>query len=122
MIVAPPRLTLSTTLLVLGTIAILASGQVLFKMASTGLQLSQPRTFFTWQLIVALAAYAVATLLWLLVLTRLPLSVAFPFYGLTFLLVPALAWLFLGEPVRLQTFVGGAIILVGVVVCARASA
>ena len=34
--------------------------------------------------------------------------------GLAFLIVPVLAWVWLGEPLTWQTLVGGALILAGV--------
>ena len=43
-----------------------------------------------------------------------PLHLAYPFMGLAFLIVPLLAWAFLGEPLTWQTLVGGALILAGV--------
>lgn len=52
--------------------------------------------------------------MWMMVLKRMPLSQAFPFYGLTFLLVPTLAHFVLGEQIGYQTFAGGAIIMIGV--------
>ena len=116
------RFDLTTMTLLLATIAVLAGGQVLFKLSANGLQLGDPRTFLSVPLVAALGIYGVATLMWLVVLTRLPLSVAFPFYGLTFLLVPLLAWLFLGEPLRIQTLVGGVVIIIGVAICAKGGA
>ena len=116
------RFDLPTMTLLLATIAVLAGGQVLFKLSANGLQLGDPRTFLSFPLVAALGIYGVATLMWLVVLTRLPLSVAFPFYGLTFLLVPLLAWLFLGEPLRIQTLVGGVVIIIGVAICAKGAA
>ena len=116
------RFDLTTMTLLLATIAVLAGGQVLFKLSANGLQLGDPRTFLSFPLVAALGIYGVATLMWLVVLTRLPLSVAFPFYGLTFLLVPLLAWLFLGEPLRIQTLVGGVVIIIGVAICAKGAA
>lgn len=116
------RLDMPTLLLLLGTILVLAAGQILFKFAANGLQFGQPRTLLSLPLLAALTVYALATLMWLMVLTRLPLSVAFPFYGLTFLLVPVLASIFLGETLRMQTLLGGLVILVGVTICARGSA
>ena len=116
------RFDLTTMTLLLATTAVLAGGQVLFKLSANGLQLGDPRTFLSFPLVAALGIYGVATLMWLVVLTRLPLSVAFPFYGLTFLLVPILAWLFLGEPLRIQTLVGGVVIIIGVAICAKGAA
>lgn len=119
---SPGRLDLPTLALLLGTILLLAGGQILFKFAAAGLQIDNPRTLLSWQLLAALTIYGIATLMWLVVLTRLPLSVAFPFYGLTFLLVPMLAALFLGEVFRVQTLIGGLVIMVGVVICVRVPA
>lgn len=121
MITSSDRLDMPTLLLLLGTILLLAAGQILFKFAAAGVQFENPRTLLSLPLLAALALYGVATLMWLLVLTRLPLSFAFPFYGLTFLLVPILAAVFLGETLRIQTLVGGLVIMVGVVICARSS-
>lgn len=107
-------LTPSTLLLILGTVGLLSFGQVLFKHASVNVSLLDPRTFMSPVLIGAIAIYGVATLAWLAVLARVPLSLAFPFYGLGFVLVPLFAHLFLNEPLRWQVLVGGMIILLGV--------
>lgn len=97
-------------------IGLLAAGQILFKHAATGIRWEHPATLLSWPLFIALLVYALATVGWVFILSRLPLSVAFPFYGLTFLIVPALAWFFLQEPLRMQTMLGGALIMIGVVV------
>ena len=39
--------------------------------------------------------------------------------GLAFLIVPTLAWLFLGEPLHWRTLAGGLLILAGVALAAR---
>ncbi|WP_340570048.1 EamA family transporter [Stenotrophomonas sp. G106K1] len=102
--------------MILVTLAMLACGQVLFKQASAHLSFARPASFLSGTFIIALFIYGAATLLWLAVLARVPLSLAFPFYGLSFLLVPAFALLLLHEPIRPQTWMGGAVILVGVVI------
>ena len=93
--------------LILGTILMLSFGQVLFKSASAQLDLSQPSTWISLPLVAALGVYALATVAWLVVLSRVPLSFAFPFYGLAFLLVPVLAAWVLREPLRWQVLLGG---------------
>ena len=120
----PPlaRLDPSTWALLAGTILVLAAGQVLFKFAAGGIQINEPRSFLSVALLVAVAVYGIATVMWLLVLSRVPLSVAFPFYGVTFLLVPLLAAMFLREPLRMQTLLGGVVILAGVAISARGTA
>ncbi len=109
-------LTPTVLLLIVCTIIMLAGGQILFKQAAGTLSLSRPLSLLSWPLILALTVYGLATVMWLAVLSRVPLSVAFPFYGLTFLLVPTFAWLLLKEPIRPQVLIGGAIIMLGVVI------
>ncbi len=70
-------------------------------------------------MLVALVVYAAATLLWVFVLRTVPLSSAYALFSLAFLIVPVLAWMFLGEPMSLNTLVGGAIIVVGVIIAVR---
>ncbi|WCM89214.1 EamA family transporter [Acidovorax sp. NCPPB 3576] len=113
-------LTSLTLLCVLG----ISVGQLLFKKAAMMLPAQPALTdwIFNGWLIVALALYGVTTLLWIWVLRSAPLHLAYPFMGLAFLIVPALGWLFLKEPLHLQTFIGGALILAGIAVAGRASA
>ena len=108
--------TLGNMGLILGTILMLSLGQVLFKSASSQLDLAQPATFGSLPLAAAMGVYGVATVAWLVVLSRVPLSFAFPFYGLAFLFVPALAALFLREPLRWPVLVGGVVILCGIAI------
>jgi len=102
--------------MILLTLAMLACGQVLFKQASAHLSFARPTSFLSGTLILALFVYGAATLLWLAVLARVPLSAAFPFYGLSFLLVPAFAWWLLKEPIRPQVWLGAVVIMIGVVI------
>lgn len=108
-----------TLALIVSTIFTLALGQVLFKYASNAFQPGCLTSYLSLPLLGALSIYAIATVMWLLVLTRTPLSVAFPFYGLSFIFVPLLARLMLGETLRASTIIGGVIILLGVAVSSR---
>lgn len=65
----------------------------------------------TW---LAVAVYGGAMLMWLYILGRVPLSVAFPFFGLCFMLVPLLSHWIVGDPVSASTWVGAGVILVGI--------
>lgn len=105
-----------TLALIVVTILLLAIGQVLFKFAANGINFSQPKTLLSFWLLSALVIYGIATAAWLLVLSRVPLSLAFPFYGLIFIIVPAMAWLILKEPINPRVVLGGLIIFVGVIV------
>ncbi|BFO57326.1 MULTISPECIES: EamA family transporter [Comamonadaceae] len=113
-------LTSLTLLCVLG----ISVGQLLFKKAAMLLPPQPALTdwLFNGWLIVALALYGLTTLLWIWVLRSAPLHLAYPFMGLAFLIVPTMGWLFLGEPLHLQTFIGGALILAGIAVAGRAGA
>jgi drug/metabolite transporter (DMT)-like permease len=113
---------LINTTLIVGTVAALSVGQVLFKVASATLKVNHPETFLSPALLTALVIYGVATIAWLIVLSRVPLSSAFPFYGLTFFFVPVLASFFLGERINISTVVGSVVIAAGVLICSRGAA
>ncbi len=52
---------------------------------------------------------------WLYVLKKVPLNFAYPFMALTFLLIPLLSKFVLNESVPVSRWVGGIIIIIGVV-------
>lgn len=93
-------------------------GQVLLRAASVSAaeRGGFPLGWLSGVTVVALIVYAGAMLLWLYVLSRVPLAVAFPFFGLCFLLVPLLGIWLLHEPVGLRVWLGGMLILTGITV------
>ena len=103
----------------------IAVGQILFKRSASQIT---PRDGGSWLLEVArlptmwvaVALYAGATLLWVRILTSIPLSRAYPFAALAFVLVPAAGYLFFNEPITLRYALGTALIVVGVAVAAGA--
>jgi drug/metabolite transporter (DMT)-like permease len=107
--------------------AAMAAGQILFKRAA--LQIA-PGAGGSWLIEVArlpamwaaVALYAGATLLWVRILTTVPLSRAYPFAALAFVLVPAAGYLFFHEPITIRYALGTALIVVGVIIAAGASA
>jgi drug/metabolite transporter (DMT)-like permease len=95
----------------------LACGQILFKLAAEDIRLrsEQPilaMVFSPW-LIGAIALYATLTILWVYVLTRAPLSVAYPFSLLGSAIVPILAALLLDEALSTKSAIGFMIVLFG---------
>jgi multidrug transporter EmrE-like cation transporter len=62
----------------------------------------------------SLAAAFVALLTWMLALSRIELSEAYPFLGLSFALVLAAGVVFLDEPLRLEKLLGVALIIAGI--------
>jgi len=104
-------------LLILAPIMI-SAGQVLFKLTSEKLEANNApfyAVFYNPLFLVALVIYGSATLLWLYVLKTVPLSYAYSFMALTFVIVPILAIFFLGESVNLKYVLGAALIISGLV-------
>ncbi|HEU5398680.1 MAG TPA: hypothetical protein VFV77_05335 [Gammaproteobacteria bacterium] len=65
-------------------------------------------------IIAGLASAVIAAFAWILAMTRLPISVAYPMMSLTYPLVMGLSWVLLGETLSLWRVVGAAFILAGV--------
>ncbi|MDH7570528.1 MAG: EamA family transporter [Armatimonadota bacterium] len=69
-----------------------------------------------------LACYVVATFAWLVVLQRVPVSLAYPMISLNYIFVTLLARYFRGEVVPPVRYLGLLLILAGVMVIARTAA
>ena len=97
-------------LLLVGTLCA-AAGQVAFKLGATG------RTalvdFINPWIVGGLGLYGLGTVLWIWCLSRLNLTVVYPFTALTFVLVYLAGALALKEPVTTRALVGVALILAG---------
>ncbi|MGB7302504.1 MAG: EamA family transporter [Burkholderiaceae bacterium] len=124
MTVAPLLIILASVLLTAGAQLALkvTSGRFSAPTGSDGLlnsvigQLLDPLT------ILALALYVGSTILWLLALRQVPLSMAFPFSGLTIAIVSVLSIIVLGESISWQHAVGILMIMIGVAMLAHTSA
>jgi|ERR1043166_103149 drug/metabolite transporter (DMT)-like permease len=68
-----------------------------------------------------LALYFLGAVIWLVVLNRVPVSFAYPFVGLGFILTAVLAWTLLGEGVSAGRALGTLLVALGVVLIARAA-
>lgn len=108
---------LSVLLALLAVIGI-AAGQLLFKLAAN--ELSKTHSIVDWltntHLHLALFIYAIATVVWILVLQRAALNVAYGIMGLAFVLVPLASSYFLEERLTKGVLIGGVMILVGIVI------
>jgi multidrug transporter EmrE-like cation transporter len=111
---------INTIALLLFTL-ILASGQLLFKKVGLSLRgrppmeaittvLSQPSIYAAGLL------YGIATVLWIWILSRVPLSRAYPWVAVGIALVPMLSIKLFHERVGPWFWVGVALILVGILV------
>ena len=111
-------MTFSRLLLVLFTVLLLSTGQILFKLAAKDIVLTASEilpSLLSFKLAIALIVYFIATLLWLIVLKDTSLRVAYPFAALAFFFVPAMAYFVLGETASWNTYVGALIIAIGVI-------
>lgn len=110
-------------LLIAATIGFTVAGQIILKTQASHLVLptriaSLPAFLLTclqnpWLWVVVILAF-LAMASWMAVLTRLPLSQAYPFTSLTYVLVLVLSMLLLHERPGWATIAGTAVILVGV--------
>lgn len=105
--------------------AIAACGQVLLKYAMTQvgpLNFSPSvilRALMQPYLPLALAIYALALFLWLEVLSKTPLSVAYPVLAVTYVLVPLISHFVFNERLVSTQYVGMFLILAGVTLIGR---
>jgi drug/metabolite transporter (DMT)-like permease len=67
----------------------------------------------------ALTAYGVSVIVWIVGLSRVPVSQAYPLLSLGYVLNIGLAWWLFGEVPNVQRIAGVAVIIVGVVLVAR---
>jgi len=121
---------LKSLALVLANVLIGASGQLMLKVGMTQVgrigaeQVSRPvetlvRIFTTPLILVALPLYGGAMILWLVAISRLDLSFAYPLLALAFVINPLLAQLLLGESIPWERWVGILVICIGVVIVSR---
>lgn len=103
---------------IIGTVFSLALGQVLFKFAANGIDIEGKgffrAVFLNKWLVFALCVYFIATVLWLAVLRKTPLNIAYPFVALAFVFVPVLAHYIHAEPLRINSLYGAILIGLGV--------
>ncbi|MFD0616058.1 EamA family transporter [Paenibacillus sp. GCM10027629] len=98
-------------------IILLVAGQIAWKI---GLQQSGGIHFgnlfsvlFSPLILLGIALYALATGLWFVVLSRLPLSLAYPLQSLAYAIGIFAAWYVFGESVPLNRWIGAAVIVLG---------
>ena len=123
-------MSLNTLALVLFSVGLSALAQLLLKMGMSGPVVLQavrygPPLRTAWTIATdlpvlgGLSLYFASAAVWLLVLARLPLSVAYPFVGLGFILTMLLGWLVLGDTLNASRVVGTVLVTAGVVLIAR---
>jgi multidrug transporter EmrE-like cation transporter len=72
-----------------------------------------------WPIIGGLCCYVVSVAVWVVGLSRVDVSIAYPMLSLGYVLNAVAAWYLFGEVMSIQRLVGIGIILIGVFVLAR---
>ncbi len=120
----------SSILLILFSISIAVAGQILLKIGVnrigivdfSGLEALKQLFFGVIKsplVISGLFLYVISAAIWLVVLSAVDLSFAYPFIGLTYVMVLILSRFILKEDVNLIRWAGAIIITIGVIVISR---
>jgi drug/metabolite transporter (DMT)-like permease len=87
-----------------------------FEFSRSGLRAVLPRILLNPFIVFGFIGFGGGAVFWLAVLSRVPLSIAYPTLALSYFVVVVEAWLILKERVTWQRLLGVAIIFVGVVI------
>lgn len=110
---------------------LMSIGQILFKKTALSISLSMGsnnslglidgliKALSVPWLYIALCVYALATVFWLYLLQRIPLSLAYPFSAFAMVIVPIAAVLIFGERLNWSYWVGASFIIIGIIIIAR---
>lgn len=115
--------------LIVASVSLSSLAQIMLKhgmsapLVQTALQQAWPTAAYTvltnFFIIGGLTLYALGAMVWLAVLARIDVSMAYPFVALGFLLTMILAILTLGEAVSTTRMLGTALIAAGALLVAR---
>lgn len=99
-------------------IVMLSTGQILFKLGlnkiGTITLANSWKAIFSPTIFLGLVLYVIATLIWFVVLTKMPLSVAYPAQSFAYVLGIIAALFIFNEPISLVKWIGAAVIMIGV--------
>ena len=119
----------SLILLILANVAMTSLAQIILKFGMSSSEVSRALSggvrlstlvsvlFHPWVL-AGLVLYFAAAVVWLLVLSKVDVSLAYPFVGLGFVVTTLLAWAVLGEAITVSRIVGTLLISAGVAILA----
>ncbi len=115
-----------TLLIAFTSIALATAGQLLLKagmvevgevgevLARKGLGSLLVDVITTWQVLAGLGLFGLSAVFWLVTLSRIPLSTAYPLVSLSYVLILSFSVLFLGERPSLAVWGGALLIMVGI--------
>lgn len=73
-----------------------------------------------WHIVTALVCYAVSVVVWILALSRVQVSIAYPMLSLGYVAVAFATWWLFGEALTVNKLAGIGVIIVGVIILFRA--
>lgn len=119
-----PLLLISESLGVVGQVTLkVGMNRVgVIKVASlTGAVTMASRVFSVPLVWIGLLCYGVSALLWMVILSRLDLNIAYLMLASMYVLIPLASWLLLGERLPPMRWLGMAVVVAGVVIVARSA-
>jgi drug/metabolite transporter (DMT)-like permease len=104
------------------TAVFMSVGQLLFKLGSNGISGTSLMRFLPGvatspAIIAACVLYAITTVIWVWVLKHAPLSLAYPFTALSYVITPILSYFLFNEKLNLQFAVGSLVLMLGIIIC-----
>ncbi len=117
---------MSTVIILFAAIALATGGQLLLKAgmnrvgtisdlaAVSGLIPLVMRVLTTWQVVLGLAVFGLSAVFWLVTLSRVPLSTAYPAVSLSYVLILAFSVIALGERPSIAVWTGALLIMLGI--------
>jgi drug/metabolite transporter (DMT)-like permease len=115
------RLSLTQVAVLCAYAAVMAGGQILFKVAALRFASDAPLAdrivglLQNWVFLLAMGLYLALAVLWVWILSFTPLSRAYPFVALAFAITPVLASLLFAEPMTVRLAIGIVVILCGLI-------
>ena len=73
-----------------------------------------------WHILTALFCYALSVVIWILALSRVHVSIAFPMLSMAYVVNAVAAWYLLGEAFNPTKLIGMSVIILGVIIISRA--
>ncbi len=111
-------MTLVSFSLILVGVLLNAAAQLLLKAGTNAMPLGL-RLAIEPHILAGLACYVVSVVVWIVALSRVPVSVAYPMLSIGYVVNAIAAWYLLGEAVTPMRLVGIGIIVLGVFIVAR---
>lgn len=109
------------------TALFMSLGQLLFKLGAVDMNSNNLpgfvlQVFTSPAILAACLLYAITTVIWIWVLSHAPLSLAYPFTALSYIITPLLSYMIYSEKLNLQFILGSSLLMIGIIVCSLSQA